>query len=76
MQYHSMDQLTEDMNLLVDNAKTFNPVGTPVHIMALDLHKVYKEKLISYKGMFDDIQAERKKRKKEKKDKKKDKQKK
>ncbi|KDO31585.1 hypothetical protein SPRG_19501 [Saprolegnia parasitica CBS 223.65] len=76
MEYVELSQLTQDVALLVNNAKTFNPAGTPVHQMALDFQKVYDDKLVQYKTIYDDVHADRKKRKKEKKkkkDKKKDK---
>jgi len=75
-EYVKIDQLTHDILLLVENAKTFNRIGEPVHQMAIEFQNVYQVKVQAYKAMFEELHQERKKRKKEKKkkkDKKKDK---
>ncbi|KAJ0402825.1 hypothetical protein P43SY_007367 [Pythium insidiosum] len=75
-EYYSIQQFTSDIKLMVQNAKTFNRVGEPVHQMAIELEQLYEAKVVSYAATFDELQQERKKRKKEKKkkkDKKKDK---
>lgn len=66
-EYTRLDQFSNDLRLVVANAKTFNRVGEPVHQMAVELEQLYDSKLAGYRATFEELQQERKKRKKDKK---------
>ncbi|CAK4713447.1 hypothetical protein LEN26_015509 [Aphanomyces euteiches] len=76
-EYTKLDQIEADIALLVANAKRYNREGEPVHQMAIEFQKAFDDKMkLTYRPIYDELAAERKKQKKEKKkkkDKKKDK---
>ncbi|OQR86328.1 hypothetical protein THRCLA_22971, partial [Thraustotheca clavata] len=76
MEYVELSLFSQDVALIVQNAKFFNPIGTPVHEMALEFEKHYQQRLEYYiqQGILDPEGSKKKKKKekKKKKDKKKE----
>jgi len=43
--YADAKQFTQDVHLMFENARTYNPVGNPVHMLAVNLEKSFEEQM-------------------------------